>query len=56
MERKIVMFTEALRLYGEFFGKLPDLYKKEDVDELYSIYADVCYAMENIEERQNRKG
>ena len=52
--KEITLFAEALYTYKGFFGKLPDLYNKEDVDELYSIYIDVCYANENIIERQNR--
>ena len=50
-----LLFTEALRIYNGYFGKLPNLYSKEDLDELYLIYADLSYTMENIVERQNRK-
>lgn len=52
---EIKLFSIALTTYKEFFGKLPDLHNKEDVDELYSIYADICYANENIISRLERK-
>ena len=49
------IFSKALETYYEFFGKLPDLAKQKNRSELYSIYEDLKYTVENIKERQNRE-
>ena len=56
VRKNIDAFSKALETYFEFFGELPDLANKEDRAELHSIYMDMLYVQENIEERQNRKG
>lgn len=55
VRNNIDTFSKALETYFEFFGVLPNLQKQDDRAELFSIYADLKYVQENIQNRQERK-
>lgn len=48
---EIKLFSMALQIYKEFFGKMPDLQKKSDVNELHAIYSDLCHTNQNMAQR-----
>lgn len=53
IQKTAMTLVRATGIFEDFFGKKPDMTNLSDVDvkELLAIQMDVCYAMQNLEMR-----
>ena len=51
IQKTAMTLVRATGIFEDFFGKKPDMTNLSDVMELLAIQMDVCYAMQNLEMR-----
>ncbi len=51
IQKTAMTLVRATGIFEDFFGKKPDMTNLSDVKELLAIQMDVCYAMQNLEMR-----
>ena len=54
IKQTAITLVRATEIFKDFFKRNPDMTNMDDVTELLAIQCDVCYAMQNIEMRNEK--
>ena len=54
IKQTAITLMRATEIFQDFFKRNPDMTNMDDVTELLDIQCDVCYAMQNIEMRNEK--
>jgi hypothetical protein len=51
IQKTAITLVRATEIFIDFFGRVPDMTNIDDIKELLAIQCDVCYAMQNLHNR-----
>ena len=54
IKQTAITLVRATEIFKDFFKRNPDMTNMDDVMELLSIQCDICYAIQNIEMRNEK--